>query len=112
MEQPVHRDDVRALMAKIEVVPDPDVPHTQAGATALTLGTGSRAVAGVPAMTLPDPADPSQLTTLRRANSAARFRAEVGALGDALHRAGRTVATVGTGALLGGMTAEGRAMTS
>ncbi|RDH80417.1 MmgE/PrpD family protein [Mycolicibacterium moriokaense] len=32
----VHRDDVRAMMAKIEVVPDPDVPHTQAGATART----------------------------------------------------------------------------
>lgn len=32
----VYRDDVRALMAKIEVIPDPDVPHTQAGATALT----------------------------------------------------------------------------
>ena len=32
----VHRTDVRALMARIEVVPDPDVPHTQAGATALT----------------------------------------------------------------------------
>jgi 2-methylcitrate dehydratase PrpD len=32
----VRRDDVRALMAKIEVIPDPDVPHTQAGATALT----------------------------------------------------------------------------
>jgi 2-methylcitrate dehydratase PrpD len=32
----VHRDDVRALMARIEVMPDPEVPHTQAGATALT----------------------------------------------------------------------------
>ena len=32
----VHRADVRALMARIEVVPDPEVPHTQAGATALT----------------------------------------------------------------------------
>lgn len=32
----VYRDDVRALMAKIEVLPDPEVPHTQAGATALT----------------------------------------------------------------------------
>jgi 2-methylcitrate dehydratase PrpD len=35
----VYRDDVRALMAKIEVVPDPAVPHTQAGATAL-IGAG------------------------------------------------------------------------
>src|SRR4051812_48191660 len=32
----VYRDDVRALMAKIEVVPDAGVPHTQAGATATT----------------------------------------------------------------------------
>jgi 2-methylcitrate dehydratase PrpD len=32
----VHRDDVRALMARIEVVPDAEVPHTQAGATAHT----------------------------------------------------------------------------
>ena len=32
----MRRDDVRALMAKIEVIPDPEVPHTQAGATALT----------------------------------------------------------------------------
>jgi 2-methylcitrate dehydratase PrpD len=32
----VYRDDVRALMAKIDVDPDPDVPHTQAGASALT----------------------------------------------------------------------------
>ncbi|WP_101950809.1 MmgE/PrpD family protein [Mycobacterium sp. 3519A] len=32
----VVRPDVRDLMARIEVVPDADVPHTQAGATALT----------------------------------------------------------------------------
>jgi 2-methylcitrate dehydratase PrpD len=32
----VVRPDVRALMSRIEVVPDPAVPHTQAGATALT----------------------------------------------------------------------------
>lgn len=32
----VYRDDVRALMAKIELVPDPNVPHTQAGASAVT----------------------------------------------------------------------------
>ncbi len=32
----VRRDDVRAIMARIEVVPDPDVPHTKAGATATT----------------------------------------------------------------------------
>ncbi len=35
-DESVYRDDVRALMAKIEVIPDPDVPHTQAGASALT----------------------------------------------------------------------------
>jgi 2-methylcitrate dehydratase PrpD len=33
----VARPDVRALMARIEVTPDPEVPHTQAGATALTV---------------------------------------------------------------------------
>ena len=32
----VQRADVRALMARIEVVPDAEVPHTQAGAAALT----------------------------------------------------------------------------
>ncbi len=32
----VARPDVRAVMSRIEVVPDPAVPHTQAGATALT----------------------------------------------------------------------------
>jgi 2-methylcitrate dehydratase PrpD len=32
----VMRTDVRDLMARIEVIPDADVPHTQAGATALT----------------------------------------------------------------------------
>jgi 2-methylcitrate dehydratase PrpD len=34
----VHRDDVRALMAKMEVIPDAEIPHTQAGATATTSG--------------------------------------------------------------------------
>jgi 2-methylcitrate dehydratase PrpD len=32
----VARSDVRALMARIEIAPDSEVPHTQAGATALT----------------------------------------------------------------------------
>ena len=32
----VARGDVRALMSRIDVVPGSDVPHTQAGATALT----------------------------------------------------------------------------
>lgn len=81
---------------------------TRQAAGWLVLGTGSRAVAGVPPTTLPDPADPAELAALRQANSAARFRAQVGALGDALHRAGRTVAAVGPGAVLGGMTAGGR----
>jgi 2-methylcitrate dehydratase PrpD len=35
-DESVHRGDVRALMAKIEVIPDAGVPHTQAGASALT----------------------------------------------------------------------------
>ncbi len=35
-DEAVMRPDVRALMARIEVVPDADVPHTQAGATAVT----------------------------------------------------------------------------
>jgi 2-methylcitrate dehydratase PrpD len=35
-DEAVVRPDVRALMARIEVVPDTDVPHTQAGATAIT----------------------------------------------------------------------------
>lgn len=74
----------------------------------LVLGTGSRAVSGVPAgAPLPDPSDPAQLTALRRANATARYHSQVGALGDAVHRAGRTIATVGPGALLGGMTAHG-----
>jgi len=37
----VARQDVRDLMGRIEVVPDVDVPHTQAGATALTADGGS-----------------------------------------------------------------------
>jgi 2-methylcitrate dehydratase PrpD len=35
-DEAVMRPDVRALMARIEVAPDADVPHTQAGATAVT----------------------------------------------------------------------------
>jgi 2-methylcitrate dehydratase PrpD len=37
-DKAVHREDVRALMARIEVLPDAAVPHTQAGATAFTRG--------------------------------------------------------------------------
>jgi 2-methylcitrate dehydratase PrpD len=35
-DEAVVREDVRAVMARMEVVPDADVPHTQAGATAVT----------------------------------------------------------------------------
>jgi 2-methylcitrate dehydratase PrpD len=37
-DKAVHREDVRALMARIEVHPDAAVSHTQAGATAFTRG--------------------------------------------------------------------------
>lgn len=80
---------------------------TRAATGWLVLGTGSRAAAGVPSQTLPDPTDRAQLTALRRASATARYRAQVGALGDAVHRAGRTIAAVGPGAILGAMTAEG-----
>jgi hypothetical protein len=73
----------------------------------LVLGTGTRAVAGVPASTVPDAGDPTQLEALRKANSNAHYRAQVGALGDAVHKAGRTIAAVGPGAVLAGMTARG-----
>src|SRR3954464_15003649 len=80
----------------------------------LTVNTGSRARAGVnptvasgPAA-VPDPADPAQLQALRLLNRSARYRSQVGALGDALHHAGRTVAAAGgPGALLGAMTGGG-----
>jgi 2-methylcitrate dehydratase PrpD len=35
-DENVRRDDVRAIMDRIEVVPDPEVPHTKAGAAAVT----------------------------------------------------------------------------
>jgi hypothetical protein len=74
----------------------------------LTLNTGSRAVAGVDPRTVPDPAAPAQLRALRAANQSARYAAEVGALGDAVHRAGLAVAAVGgPGAVLGAMTGDG-----
>ena len=59
------------------------------------------------------PPSPTQWTrrrsaALRTANEGARYRAQVGALGDALHRAGLTVAAVGgPGAVLGAMTRDG-----
>jgi hypothetical protein len=74
----------------------------------LTLNTGSRAVAGVEPGTVPDPAVPAQLQALRAANRSARYAAQVGALGDAVHRAGRAVAAVGgPGAVLGATSSDG-----
>jgi hypothetical protein len=75
----------------------------------MTLNTGSRAVAFVnPPLAVPNPADPAQLDRLKELNRSARFHAQVGALGDALHRAGRTVAAVGGGgAVVGAMTSQG-----
>jgi hypothetical protein len=73
----------------------------------LVLGTGTRAVAGVLPSTVPDAADPAQLAALRQANANAHYRAQVGALGDAVHKAGKTIAAVGPGAVLGAMTSRG-----
>lgn len=74
----------------------------------LTLGTGSRAVAFVPPLTVPDAGDPAQLARLRDLNRNARYHSQPGALGDAVHRAGLTVAAVdGSGAVLGGMGRNG-----
>ena len=74
----------------------------------LTLNTGSRARANVPADAVPDVRLPAEVQALRRANDNARYRADVGALGDALHRAGLTVAAVGgPGAAIGAMAGNG-----
>ena len=74
----------------------------------VTVNTGSRAVAGVDPRTVPDTAVPEQLDALRAANRSARYEAQVGALGDALHGAGLAVAAVGgPGAALGGMAGDG-----
>jgi hypothetical protein len=74
----------------------------------LTVNTGSRAVADVEPGTVPDPAVPAQLQALRTANRSARYDAQVGALGDAVHRAGLALAAVGgPGAVLGAMTRDG-----
>jgi 2-methylcitrate dehydratase PrpD len=40
-DENVKRDDVRAIMDRIDVVPDQDVPHTKAGATATTVDGGT-----------------------------------------------------------------------
>jgi hypothetical protein len=74
----------------------------------LTLNTGSRARANVPATVLPDPAFPTDLAAMRAANRSAAYHSQVGALGDALHRAGLAVAAVGgPGAVLGAMDGHG-----
>jgi hypothetical protein len=74
----------------------------------LTLNTGTRARANVGPGTVPDPAAPSQLRALRAANRSAPYDAQIGALGDALHRAGLAVAAVGgPGAVLGAMAGDG-----
>lgn len=74
----------------------------------LTLNTGTRARANVEPYAVPDPSVPEQLRALHTANRSARYQAQVGALGNALHRAGLTVAAVGgPGAVLGGMAADG-----
>lgn len=74
----------------------------------LTLNTGSRAVAHVPSMVLPDPTDPAQLLTLRDDNQKSSYASQVGALGDALRTAGLGTAAVGgPGAVLGVMASDG-----
>ncbi|MCU1668248.1 MAG: hypothetical protein JWP40_1175 [Blastococcus sp.] len=75
----------------------------------LTFNTGSRARADVEPRVLPDPTVPGQLERLHAVNRSGAYRSQVGALGDALHRARRTVATVGgAGAVLGAMSGDGR----
>jgi hypothetical protein len=79
----------------------------------VTLNTGSRARSNVGAFFVPDPAVPTQLAALRTANERARYRSQVGALGDALRQAGLTVAaTGGPGAVLGAMASDGTVTTS
>jgi hypothetical protein len=74
----------------------------------VTLNTGTRAVAYAERGTVPDPAVPEQLHALVDSNRRARYDAQVGALGDALHRAGLSVAAVGgPGAVLGAMDSHG-----
>jgi hypothetical protein len=74
----------------------------------VTFNTGSRAVAHVPSMVLPDPTDPEQLQTLREDNLSASYAAQVGALGDSLRAAGLSTAAVGgPGAVLGAMASDG-----
>ena len=74
----------------------------------VTLNTGSRALAHVPSMVLPDPTDPEQLLKLRTDNVDDRYAAQVGALGDALRGAGLATAAVGgPGAVLGAMAEDG-----
>lgn len=74
----------------------------------VTLNTGSRALAHVPPMALPDPTDPEALLKLIEDNRSDRYAAQVGALGDALRGAGLATAAVGgPGAVLGAMAQDG-----
>src|SRR5947209_6575206 len=57
---------------------------TRRAAGWLTLGTGSRAVAYVDRLAVPDPADPQGLARLTPLNRSATYHSRVGALGDAL----------------------------
>lgn len=83
---------------------------TRRAAGWVSLNTGTRARADVPPATVPDPTDPAQLQALRAANAGAAYRAQIGALGDALRRAGLVVDAVGgRGAALGAMAGDGTA---
>jgi len=74
----------------------------------VTVNTGTRAVARAEPGIVPDPTAPEQLQALRDANRSARYAADVGALGDALHGAGIAVAGVGgPGAELAAMDSTG-----
>ena len=83
-------------------------PVTRRAVGWVTLNTGTRARADVEPTVVPDPADPAQLQALRSANEAGSYQAQVGALGDALRRAGLVVDAVGgPGAVLGATAKDG-----
>jgi hypothetical protein len=84
-------------------------PITRRATGWITLNSGTRARADVDPTVVPDPTNPAQLEALRAANAGAAYRAQVGALGNVLHREGLKTAAVGApGALLGPMAADGR----
>lgn len=83
-------------------------PITRRAAGWVSLNAGTRARADVSPAVVPDPGDPAQLHALRAANAGAAYQAQVGALGDALRRAGLVVDAVGgPGAVLGAMAGDG-----